>query len=164
MAAKHKGRQSENRFAPSPRMSSTGVFSASDSFGIEVIKTTLSNYFDVSRFLLLCSNKIHQPTCLGQSLVHFCEETSFVNLSSHIHLKKITCKRSLPLRPTCAATRPCNNKDHDFRGFSVDFISPNNGSAMTSDEWKSILCQFGKIEHNRSYLNHQLWSINKINS
>ena len=74
-------------------------------------------------------NKIHQPTCLGQSLVRFCEETSFVNLSSPIHLQKITCTKDLSLfarlvQRHTRATTSTTSHDHNVRVFSVDFIAP----------------------------------------
>lgn len=72
------------------------------------------------------------------------------HLFSHVHLKKRR-KGSLPLRPTCAAT-PVQQRPQ-LSCFSVDFNSPKHTQChwlLTSES------QFGKIEHNRSYLNHQL--------
>ena len=70
--------------------------------------------------------------------------------SKKLRAKDLSLFARLVQRQTRATTRTTT-----FVAFRWNSILPNNRSAMTSDEWKSS-CQFGKIEHNRSYLNHQL--------
>ena len=93
--------------------------------------------------------------------IHVWDNRWCVFVKSHHESCVFTCapqkkvQKISPSSPDLCSDTPVQQLVTTFVAFRWISILPNNRSAMTSDEWKSS-CQFGKIEHNRSYLNHQL--------